>query len=117
MKLDDVLKLIDAGYTRDEILSMEGGEDGNTSGDDGGGAGSGSDTGTDNIGGRSGSNAEDITETERLTATVNELVQTVKALQIANAKAATGGKPEKPYSAADAIKDFFAPGKPAEKTE
>ena len=116
MKLDDVLKLIDAGYTKADILAMEGGKDVDMGSDDSGGADPGSADGDPDRGGRDSGNPENASETERLTATVNELVQTVKAMQIANAKAATGGKPDKTYSAADAIKDFFAP-KPAEKTE
>lgn len=42
-----------------------------------------------------------------LTATVEELVKTVKAMQKTNAKRADGGKPE-PMNSGDVIRDFFS---------
>lgn len=42
-----------------------------------------------------------------LTATVEELVKTVKAMQKSNAKRADGGKPER-IDSGDVIRDFFS---------
>lgn len=105
MKVAEIMKLIDAGYTKTEIEAMEepvDEHDNNDPGDDSVSVPDGDDNGgPDN----SGTN-NDSGDYAKLTATIAELTKTVAALQSANAKKAESAPPKR-MTAEDAIKGFF----------
>lgn len=106
MKVAEIMKLIDAGYTKTEIEAMEettdDADDNNDPGDGGVSAADGDgDGGADNSG--NDSNSGDY---QKLTASIAELTKTVAALQSANAKKAESAPPKR-MTAEDAIKGFF----------
>ena len=106
MTVAEIMKLIDAGYSKAEIEAMEDptddADDNNDSGNGGVSASDGdNDGGTDNSG--SGSDNGDYA---RLAASIAELTKTVAAMQSANAKKAESTQPKR-MTAEDAIKGFF----------
>lgn len=106
MKVAEIMKLIDAGYTKTEIEAMEettdDADDNNDPGDGGVSAADGDDDGgADNSG-----NGGDSGDYQKLTATIAELTKTVAALQSANAKKAESAPPKR-MTAEDAIRGFF----------
>lgn len=106
MKVAEIMKLLDAGYTKTEIEAMEepadDEHDNNDTGDDNGSVSDGDgDGGSDN----SGTNS-DSGDYARLAASIAELTKTVAAMQATNAKRAESTPPHK-MTAEDAIKGFF----------
>ena len=106
MKVAEIMKLIDAGYTKTEIEAMEettdDADDNNDPGDGGASDVDGDgDGGTDNTGANSNSG-----DYARLTASIAELTKTVAAMQAANAKKAESTAPKR-MTAEDAIRGFF----------
>lgn len=106
MTVAEIMKLIDAGYTKTEIEAMEepadDEHDNNDPGDDSVSVSDGDDNGgLDNNG-----NNNDSGDYAKLTATIAELTKTVAALQSANAKKAESAPPKR-MTAEDAIKGFF----------
>lgn len=101
MKTEDILKLIDAGFTRDEILNM----DKPASGPDG----SGNPTpGTPEPDPEPPAGGDP--DVKALLQQNNELLQTIKQMQADNRHQANDpGTPE--VGADDVIKDFFGPKK------
>lgn len=97
MDIETITKLLDAGYTKDEIAQLE-----NVGGGDGAGAAGNEGAGDENKGAPEGQagketevkNDEVAAMLKTLTDTVNGLTTTVKALQDANAKGAQTKSPK-----------------------
>ena len=86
MNIEDTLRLIDAGFTSDEIRAMatqeaKGPED----------KGTGSESGAEDKEHESKVDPQDSEEVQRLTAEITKLTDTVKALQESNIKNAGAG--------------------------
>lgn len=101
MDIETITKLIDAGYTKEEIKALEsaGNEDAGAA-ENGAGEGAGNDNeGAGKEQGNAGAENAGTVNTDAaikaLTDTVNALTNTVKAMQEKNANSASGGKPEK----------------------
>lgn len=99
MDIETITKLIDAGYTKEEIKAFEsaGNENAGAAGDEGAGnEGAGNENaGNENAGAENAGAVNTDAAIKALTETVNALTNTVKAMQEKNANTATGGKPEK----------------------
>lgn len=91
MDVETITKLLDAGYTKDEIAKFESAD---VSGAESEGAGTES-AGAESAGVEGAQNVNTDAAIKALTETVNALTNTVKAMQTKNAESATGGKPEK----------------------
>ena len=94
MDIETIKKLVDAGYTKSEILAMSAEpnkEENESAGNEGAG-----NEGAENesAGTESAQNVSTDAAIKALTDTVNALTNTVKAMQERNANTATGGKPE-----------------------
>ena len=116
MDIETITKLIDAGYTKEEIKALEGGV-GNPSGAAGNEDGAGNEPHNEGAGKIEGNaNEENASKVnnpvdfgaalEALTNTVNGLTTTVKAMQDANVKNASGGKAEN-STVDDVMKSFI----------
>lgn len=116
MDIETITKLIDAGYTKEEISALESGV-GSSSGAAGNEDGAGNDKGNESAGKIEGNaneeNAGKVNNPvdfgaalEALTNTVNGLTTTVKAMQDANVKNASGGKAES-TTVNDVMKSFI----------
>ena len=111
MDIETVTKLLDAGYTKEEIAQFE-----NVGGGDGAGAAGNEDAGNENKDtseGQAGKetevkNDEVSAMLKTLTDTVNGLTTTVKALQDANAKGAKTDKPNATDEIKAAMDSFIA---------
>ena len=109
MDIETITKLLDAGYTKEEIAQFE-----NVGSSDGAGAAGNEGAGSENEGapeGQAGKETEvkndDVSAMlKALTDTVNGLTTTVKALQDANAKGAKTDNP-KPTDEIKAAMDSF----------
>lgn len=99
MDVETITKLLDAGYTKDEIKELE--SAGNESDESAGNESEGNESEGD-AGAQSVSTDAAI---KALTDTVNALTNTVKAMQEKNANSASGGKPEK-SSVDEVLKSF-----------
>ena len=100
MDIETITKLIDAGYTKEEIEKFEtvgGGNGAGAAGNEGAGNESAGNEGAGNesAGNESSQNLNTDAAIKALTDTVNALTNTVKAMQEHNANSASGGKPEK----------------------
>lgn len=102
MDNETILKLVNAGYTKEEIEKIEtvGGGNGAGAAENGAGENAGNENeGAGKIEGNAGAENAGAVNTDAaikaLTDTVNALTNTVKAMQEKNAATATGGKPEK----------------------
>lgn len=100
MDIETITKLIDAGYTKEEIEKFETVGGGNGAGaagnEDAGNEGAGNEgAGNESAGNESSQNLNTDAAIKALTDTVNALTNTVKAMQEHNANSASGGKPEK----------------------
>lgn len=105
MDIETITKLIDAGYTKEEIEKFEtvgGGNGAGAAGNEGAGNESAGNesagnegAGNESAGNESSQNLNTDAAIKALTDTVNALTNTVKAMQEHNANSATGGKPEK----------------------
>ena len=116
MDIETITKLIDAGYTKKEISALESGTS-NSSGAAGNENGAGNEPHNEGAGKNEGNaneeNAGKVNNPadfgaalEALTNTVNGLTTTVKAMQDANVKNASGGKTEK-STVDDVMKSFI----------
>ena len=95
MDIETITKLIDAGYTKEEIEKFEtvgGGNGAGAAGNEGAGN---EGAGNESTGNESSQNLNTDAAIKALTDTVNALTNTVKAMQEHNANSASGGKPEK----------------------
>lgn len=117
MDIETITKLIDAGYTKEEIKALETMGGGNSAGAAGNEDGAGNEPHNENAREEpSNANAENAGKVntpadfgaalEALTNTVNGLTTTVKAMQDANVKNASGGKAEK-STVDDVMKSFI----------
>ena len=104
MDVETITKLLDAGYSKDEIAALE--SAGKTPDEGAGNEGAGNE-GAGNEGGedKGAQNVSTDDAIKALTETVNALTNTVKAMQESNANKATGGKPEK-SSVDEVLKSF-----------
>ena len=102
MDIETITKLIDAGYTKDEIKAFE--SAGNESAGNEGAGNEGA--GNESAGNESAQNLGTDAAIKALTETVNALTNTVKAMQEKNANSATGGKPEN-SSVDEVMKSFI----------
>ena len=94
MDIETITKLIDAGYTKEEIEKFEtvgGGNGAGAAGNEGAGN---EGAGNESTGNESSQNLNTDAAIKALTDTVNALTNTVKAMQEHNANSASGGKPE-----------------------
>ena len=98
MDIEIIKKLVDAGYTKEEIKALENEGAGNE------GAGN-EGAGNEGEGNESAQNVNTDAAIKALTDTVNALTNTVKAMQEHNANSASGGKPEK--SSVDEVMKSF----------
>ena len=99
MDIETITKLIDAGYTKEEIEKFEtvgGGNGAGAAGNEGAGnEGAGNESaGNESAGNESSQNLNTDAAIKALTDTVNALTNTVKAMQEHDANSASGGKPE-----------------------
>lgn len=99
MDIETITKLIDAGYTKEEIEKFEtvgGGNGAGAAENEGAGNESAGNEGAGNesAGDESSQNLNTDAAIKALTDTVNALTNTVKAMQEKNANSASGGKPE-----------------------
>ena len=94
MDIETITKLVDAGYTKAEILAMsaEQSKENEGAGNEGAGNEGAKDEGAGN---ESAQNVNTDAAIKALTETVNALTNTVKAMQETNVKNASGGKPDK----------------------
>lgn len=104
MDSEQILKLLDAGYTKADIDKMEAKPDGQDSGSSDDTAGAETKTTPENKEEKKEISADDALKA--LTETVNSLTETVKAMQAKNITGATGGKPEKD-TIDDVMKSFI----------
>ena len=99
MDIETITKLVDAGYTKAEILAMsaEQSKENEGAGNEGAGnEGAGNEGAKDEgAGNESAQNVNTDAAIKALTETVNALTNTVKAMQETNVKNASGGKPDK----------------------
>ena len=93
MDIEIIKKLVDAGYTKEEIKALENEGAGNEG------------AGNEGEGNESAQNVNTDAAIKALTDTVNALTNTVKAMQEHNANSASGGKPEK--SSVDEVMKSF----------
>lgn len=109
MDIETITKLIDAGYSKDEIAALE--SAGKTPDEGAGNEGAGNEgagnegAGNESAGNESTQNVNTDAAIKALTDTVNALTNTVKAMQEHNANSASGGKPEK--SSVDEVMKTF----------
>lgn len=106
MELNTILTLINAGYTKAEIDSMTGAEQGAANQQNEQGAGQQTEQGT---GQQTEQGAERQTENENITELTKQIMalsEVVKGLQTQNAKRAESAPPEK-MGAEGAIRGFF----------
>lgn len=100
MDVETITKLIDAGYTKEEIKALEsaGNEGAGNEGagnESAGNEGAGNEgAGNESAGNESSQNLNTDAAIKALTDTVNALTNTVKAMQEHNANSASGGRPE-----------------------
>ena len=112
MDIETITKLVDAGYTKEEIKALESaGNEGAGAAENGAGEGAGNNNeGAGKIEGNAGEENAGAVNTDAaikaLTDTVNALTNTVKAMQEHNANSASGGKPEK-TSVDEVMKTFI----------
>ena len=110
MDIETITKLIDAGYTKEEISALESGAAGNENGagnePHNEGAGKVEGNANEENAGKVNNLADFGAALEALTNTVNGLTTTVKAMQDANVKNASGGKTE-PSTVNDVMKSFI----------
>ena len=107
MDIETITKLIDAGYTKEEIAALE------TAGTENAGAADNEDAGNEGAGNEGGDdkgaqNVSTDAAIKALTETVNALTNTVKAMQEHNANSASGGKAKK--SSVDEVMRSFVDG-------
>jgi len=101
MDIETIKKLVDAGYTKEEIEALEsaGNEGAGAAENDAGESAGNENEGAGKIEGNAGAENAGAVNTDAaikaLTDTVNALTNTVKAMQEHNANSASGGKPEK----------------------
>ena len=105
MRVEDTLKLLDAGYTREEILKME------TQGEESTGENKDSEHEESEEQDKNPSEDQSAVNTNKqifndLTNSIKELRETVSKMQSANIKGAEGGKPED-KSVEDVMKSFI----------
>ena len=105
MNVETITKLIDAGYTKEEIKAFEsaGNEGEESAGNEGAGNAS---EGNESEGNEGAQGLNTDAAIKALTDTVNALTNTVKAMQEHNANSASGGKPEK-TSVDEVMKTFI----------
>ena len=104
MDIETITKLLDAGYTKDEIKELE--SAGNESDESAGNEGAGNESeGNESEGDAGAQSVNTDAAIKALTDTVNALTNTVKAMQEKNANSASGGKPEK-SSVDEVLKSF-----------
>ena len=104
MDIETITKLLDAGYSKDEIAALESAgktPDEGTGNEGAGNEGAGNEGGED----EGAQNVNTDAAIKALTDTVNALTNTVKAMQEHNANSASGGKPEK--SSVDEVMKSF----------
>lgn len=106
MTVAEIMKLIDAGYTKTEIEAMEEPADDEHDNNDPGDDSVSVSDGDDNGGPDNNGNNNDSGDYARLAASIAELTKTVAAMQSTNAKKAESAPPHK-MTAEDAIKGFF----------
>ena len=94
MDIETITKLVDAGYTKAEILAMSAEQDKENEGAGNEGAGN-EGAKNEGAGNESAQNVSTDAAIKALTDTVNALTNTVKAMQETNVKNASGGKPDK----------------------
>ena len=105
MDIETITKLIDAGYTKEEIKAFESaGNEGEESARNEGAGNEGA--GNENEGNAGAQSVNTDAAIKALTETVNSLNATVKAMQEKNANSASGGKPEK-TSVDEVMKTFI----------
>lgn len=110
MKTKDILALLDAGYTKEEIEAMEAGEDPAEETQE---ESQGTDEETEEPAGASpdqpdiGAINEFKNVVSEMQSTIGAIQTTLKAIQSQNAKAADSGAPAAANTAEKAIKDFF----------
>lgn len=105
MTATEILTLLSAGYTKEEIAAL------NTPDQEQDAAGDQEPAAGDPAAGDAGADSQEPGEIDQLKTAIAELTKTVKALQGANAKKAEGGKPgPERMTAEDAIKGFFGVG-------
>ena len=107
MDIETITKLIDAGYTKDEIKAFESAGNESAGNEGAGNEGAGNEgAGNESAGNESAQNLGTDAAIKALTETVNALTNTVKAMQEKNANSATGGKPEN-SSVDEVMKSFI----------
>lgn len=104
MDSEQIIKLLDAGYTKADIDKMEAKPDQQESGSPEGAAGTETAGTPENKEEKKEMSADDAIKA--LTETVNNLTETVKAMQAKNIVGATGGKPEA-KTVDDVMKSFI----------
>ena len=102
MDVETITKLIDAGYTKEEIKALESAGNESAGNESAGNEGA----GNESEGNESAQNLNADAAIKALTDTVNALTNTVKAMQEHNANSATGGKAEK-SSVDEVMKSFI----------
>lgn len=111
MDIETITKLIDAGYTKEEIKALESAGNESAGNEGAGNEGAGNEgagnegAGNESAGNESAQNVNTDAAIKALTDTVNALTNTVKAMQEHNANSASGGKPEK--SSVDEVMKSF----------
>ncbi len=112
MDIETITKLIDAGYTKEEIKALESAGNEGAGNEGAGNEGAGNESagnegaGNESAGNESSQNLNTDAAIKALTDTVNALTNTVKAMQEHNANSASGGKPEK-SSVDEVMKSFI----------
>ena len=104
MDSEQIIKLLDAGYTKADIDKMEVKPDQQESGTPDNTSGTETATAPENKEEKKEISADDAIKA--LTETVNSLTETVKAMQAKNITGATGGKPEN-KTVEDIMKSFI----------
>ena len=93
MDIETITKLVNAGYTKAEILAMSAEQSKENEGAGNEGAGN-EGAKNEGAGNESAQNVNTDAAIKALTETVNALTNTVKAMQEHNANSASGGKPD-----------------------
>lgn len=106
MDVETITKLLDAGYTKDEIKELESAGNAGAENDGAGAESAGAESaGNENEGDALAQGVSTDAAIKALTDTVNALTNTVKAMQEKNVAGASGGKPEN-NSVEDVMKSF-----------
>lgn len=109
MDIETISKLLDAGYTKDEIAKLQSADNAGSEVDESAGKDNAPESEKQsNAGAENASEVTDVNDVlKTLTETVNGLTATVKAMQDANAKGAATTSPKSADKVIDAMQSFI----------